>query len=68
MHGTMKRSYNILQYILLSIILIMVVSMVYDCSDNRKQYLVGVSLCADKEWYSKLHRELEVMGLYQRLH
>ena len=36
--------------------------MVYDCSDNRKQYLVGVSLCADKEWYSKLHRELEVMG------
>lgn len=62
MHGTMKRSYNILQYILLSIILIMVVSMVYDCSDNRKQYLVGVSLCADKEWYSKLHRELEVMG------
>ena len=62
MLGTMKRSYNILQYILLSIILIMVVSMVYDCSDNRKQYLVGVSLCADKEWYSKLHRELEVMG------
>ena len=62
MHGTMKRSYNILQYILLSIILIMVVSMVYDCSDNRKQYLVGVSLCADKEWYGKLHRELEVMG------
>lgn len=62
MHGTMKRSYNILQYILLSIILIMVVSMVYDCSDNRKQYLVGVSLCADKEWYSKLHRELVVMG------
>ena len=58
----MKRSYNILQYILLSIILIMVVSMVYDCSDNRKQYLVGVSLCADKEWYGKLHRELEVMG------
>lgn len=42
MLGTMKRSYNILQYILLSIILIMVVSMVYDCSDNRKQYLVGV--------------------------
>ena len=36
--------------------------MVYDCSDNRKQYLVGVSLCADKEWYGKLHRELEVMG------
>lgn len=36
--------------------------MVYDCSDNRKQYLVGVSLCADKEWYSKLHRELVVMG------
>ena len=62
MLGTMKRSYNILQYILLSIILIMVVSMVYDCSDNRKQYLVGVSLCADKEWYGKLHRELEVMG------
>lgn len=58
----MKRSYNILQSILLSVILIMVVSMVYDCSDNRKQYLVGVSLCADKEWYGKLHRELEVMG------
>ncbi len=58
----MKRSYNIFQSILLSVILIMVVSMVYDCSDNRKQYLVGVSLCADKEWYGKLHRELEVMG------
>lgn len=59
---TIKRK-NLLAYYTLSIAaLIAAVFVVYNCSDEKQVYTIGVSQCSDDEWRTKLNGELKMMS------
>lgn len=58
----MKNLRNIIYYTLLAVALVFVGVVADDCTDDKGEYLVGVSQCTDDAWHDKLNKEFQMMA------
>ena len=52
----MKKVKKLIYYALIVVAFVFVGIVVDDCTDDRKEYLIGVSQCYEDDWHDKFNK------------
>ncbi|WP_337950703.1 substrate-binding domain-containing protein [Prevotella sp.] len=58
----MKKVKKLIYYALIVVTFVFVGIVVDDCTDDRKEYMIGVSQCYEDDWHDKFNKEVMMMS------
>ena len=58
----MKKVNKLIYYALIVVAFVFVGIVVDDCTDDRKEYMIGVSQCYEDDWHDKFNKEIMMMS------
>lgn len=58
----MRKVNKLIYYALIVVAFVFVGIVVDDCTDDRKEYMIGVSQCYEDDWHDKFNKEIMMMS------